>query len=86
MEKWTLSIKGGGVSFGENVDLCTIPYAYGAFGPSGGGGGALRAWYYQYYTTCILILVVTTITVLVLVGPLLVHLAITIGPTTVLGL
>ena len=29
--KWTLSLKG--VSFGKNVDLCTIPY--GAFGPRG---------------------------------------------------
>ena len=27
---------GGGVSFGKNVDLCTIPY--GAFGPRGRGG------------------------------------------------
>ena len=26
---------GGGVSFGKNVDLCTVPY--GAFGPRGGG-------------------------------------------------
>ena len=33
-EKWTLSLKGG-VSFGKNVDLCTVPY--GAFGPRGGG-------------------------------------------------
>ena len=32
--KWTLSLRrGGGVSFGEKVDLCTIPY--GAFGPRG---------------------------------------------------
>ena len=31
--EWTLSLKGGGVSFGKNVDLCTI--AYGAFGPRG---------------------------------------------------
>ena len=29
-EKWTLNLReGGGVSFGEKVDLCT----YGAFGP-----------------------------------------------------
>ena len=34
-EKWTLRLKGGGVSFGKNVDLCTVPY--GAFGPRGGG-------------------------------------------------
>ena len=32
-EKWTLRLKGG-VSFGKNVDLCTVPY--GAFGPRGG--------------------------------------------------
>ena len=30
-----LKPKGGGVSLGENMDLCTIPY--GAFGPRGGG-------------------------------------------------
>ena len=27
-------LKGGGVSFGKNVDLCTVPY--GAFGTRGG--------------------------------------------------
>ena len=31
-----LKPKGGGVSFGKNVVLCTIPY--GAFVPRGGGG------------------------------------------------
>ena len=33
--KVVLKPKGGGVSFGGKVDLCTIPY--GAFDPTGGG-------------------------------------------------
>ena len=32
-EKWTLSL--GGSHIGKNVDLCIIPYRYGAFGPRG---------------------------------------------------